>query len=350
MTSTRRRKSSALAHLAAAGAAALALAGCPRGAPGGPGPGRVVVSCALDRLFAEPVLRDFTARTGIEVDARWDAEATKTTGLVEALRAERDRPRCDVFWNNELGQTVVLAREGLLEPWDSPAAADLPAWARDPERRWTGFAARGRVLIVNAELVPEAEQPRSVDDLLDPRWRGRCAIAKPLFGTTATHAAAWLAQRGPEGLSAFLRGLVANEVVVCAGNATVKDKVAAGELAWGLTDTDDVHLAMLAGKPVRCVFPDQGDGPGSFLIPNSIALVRGGPNPAAGRALIDFVLAREVEAALAASRSAQIPLRPGVPRPAWIPADVKVLPVDWPAIGAAFPEAARLVRRDLLGE
>src|SRR5688500_13345232 len=114
------------------GLAALAVAlvaGCP---PPSSSPSReVVVYCALDRLYAEPILEAFTARTGIAARAKWDAEATKTTGLVEALRAERARPRCDVFWNNEVGQTIGLAREDLLAPYASPAAQGLPAEARD---------------------------------------------------------------------------------------------------------------------------------------------------------------------------------------------------------------------------
>ncbi|MBX3467768.1 MAG: extracellular solute-binding protein [Planctomycetes bacterium] len=329
---------------AALAVSAAVLAGCPTGPA--PAAREVVVYCALDRLYAEPILEAFTARTGIAVKPKWDAEATKTTGLVEAIRAERDRPRCDVFWNNEVGQTIGLAREGLLEPYASPAAAGLPPSARDPEGRWTGFAARARVLIVNTDLVPEAEQPTSYRDLVDPRWKGRAGIAGPLFGTTATHVAALFAALGPDEAKAWMRALHDNEVLVCAGNATVKDKVAAGELAFGLTDTDDVNLALLAGKPVRAVFPDQADGAlGTLLIPNSVAVIKGAPRPAEARALVDHLLSPEVEAALAASRSAQVPLRPGAPRAAWIPAELRTFPVTWDQVADAFA-AARAFGRD----
>ena len=329
-------------------AAGLALVACPGGEAGGRR--QVVVYCALDRLFAQPLLEEYQRQTGVEVLPKWDAEATKTTGLVEALRAERARPRCDVFWNNEVGQTVVLAREGLLEPYQSPNAAGIPAEARDPQGLWTGFAARARVLIVNTDLVPEADRPRSVDALIDPRWKGRCGIAKPLFGTTATHVAALQAQ-DPEATRAWLAALRENQVVVCAGNASVKDRVVAGELAFGLTDTDDVNLAIVDGRPVQAVFPDQeADGRGTLLIPNSLALLRGAPHPAEGQALIDWLLRPEVEARLAASRSAQVPLRAGVERPAWIPAQLRTFPVSWPAVGEAFPAARAQVEAVLLRE
>lgn len=340
-------------HLTALAAASLSLAaaGCP-GTPSNAPAREVVVYCALDRLYAEPILQAFEARTGIAVRSKWDAEATKTTGLVEALRAERDRPRCDVFWNNEVGQTVRLAREGLLAPYDSPSAAGLPADARDDQRRWTGFAARARVLLVNTDLVPsEADGPRSYRDLADPRWRGRVAIAGPLFGTTATHAAALFAALGPDEAKAWWRSLRANDVVVCPGNATVKDKVAAGEVAFGLTDSDDANLALLAQKPVRVVFPDQEEGGlGTLLIPNSVALLAGAPHPAEARALIDHLLSVEVEAELARSRSAQVPLRAGTPRPAWIPAQLRTIATTWEKVADSFDASRAFARDEFLKE
>ncbi|MEZ6186467.1 MAG: extracellular solute-binding protein [Planctomycetota bacterium] len=326
--------------------APLLLLGCP---PAGPARPQVVVYCALDRLYAQPVLERLEQELGLEILAKYDGEATKTTGLVAALRAEAAAPRADVFWNNELSQTVALAQDGLLAPYDSPAAEGLPEHARDPERRWTGFAARARVLIVNTELVGEDETPTSLAALTDPRWRGRCGIAKPLFGTTATQVAAHYA-RDPEGCVAWLDALRANDVVVCAGNADVKDRVAQGELCFGLTDTDDANLALLDGAPVKVVFPDQGpDGPGTLLIPNAVALLAHAPHPDAGKRLIDALLAPEVEVGLARSRSAQVPLRAHTERPAWIPEDLKVLAVDWVAAGAAFAAASEQVQAHLLG-
>lgn len=322
---------------------ALALCGCPGGEQGAP-TRQVVVYCALDRGFAQPVLDEFQRETGIEVLPKWDAEATKTVGLVKAIQAERDRPRCDLFWNNEVAHTVLLADEGLLQPHASPNASAIPAEAKDPRGLWTGFAARARVLIVNTDLVPEADRPRGIAALADPRWKGRCGIAKPLFGTTSTHVAAMFA-RDPAAAKAWLDAIKRNDVVVCAGNASVKDRVASGELAFGLTDTDDVNLAVLDRRPVAVVFPDQAEGEmGTLMIPNSLAIVAGAPHLAEARQLVDWLLRPEVEARLAASRSAQVPLRPGIARAPWIPASVRTIPVTWADVGRATPDATEHVR------
>ena len=128
----------------------------------------VVIYTSLDQVFSEPVLQAFEKETGIRVKAVYDVEASKTTGLVNRLIAERPNPRADVFWNSEVGRTLVLKDKGVLTPYVSPSAADIPDQFKDAEGYWTGFGARARVLIYNKDLVPEDRLPVSIFDLTDP--------------------------------------------------------------------------------------------------------------------------------------------------------------------------------------
>src|SRR5205814_8193953 len=93
------------------------LCGCDRqaGAPASAA-SSVVIYCSVDEEFARPLLAEFEKQSGITVQARYDTEAGKTTGLVERLRAERNRPRADVFWSSEIFGTIELAGQGLLSP------------------------------------------------------------------------------------------------------------------------------------------------------------------------------------------------------------------------------------------
>jgi len=329
------------------GLAIACLSGCP--GPVSKSAATVTLYCALDRIHSQALIERFEAETGIDVRCKWDTEASKTTGLVNTLIAEASAPRCDVFWNNELSQTLLLDGRGLLASYKSPSAALLPASFRDKEGHWTGFAARARVFIVNTGLVAKHSRPRRLEDLLRPEFKGRIGIAKPLFGTTATHAAALFASLGSDRARAFFEALKKNDVVICAGNAHLKDRVVAGELAYGLTDTDDYNLARLAKAPVTVVFPDQGKGErGALLIPNSVALIKNAPHGAAARKLIDFILSAATEESLARGRSAQIPLRRGVPRPEWIPTELRWMDLDWMAVSRAFPEARSYVESKFL--
>ena len=72
----------------------------------------VVVYTALDREFSEPLLDEFQRQTGIRVLAKYDVESTKTVGLVNAIIQEQARPRCDVFWNNEIMHTLAAGEDG----------------------------------------------------------------------------------------------------------------------------------------------------------------------------------------------------------------------------------------------
>lgn len=307
----------------------------------------VVVYTSLDQVFSEPVLRAFEEETGIRVRPVYDVEASKTTGLVNRLIAEKPNPRADVFWNSEVGRTLVLKDKGVLTPYRSPSAADIPDQFKDPEGYWTGFAARARVLIYNKDQLTEDALPASIFDLTEPAWKGRFAMAYPLFGTTATHVAAWYAALGPDRTEAYLRALKDNDVLIVDGNATARDLLVQGEVPLAFTDTDDVNVAIQSGKPVGMLFPDK-DGLGTLLIPNTVALVAGGPNAESGKRLIDYLLSRDVERRLAFSESMQIPVRDGVERPAHVPPydGIAAMEVDYADIADNL-ERATLFCREL---
>ncbi len=329
--------------------AAVAFALVLVGGACGPEVPEVVVYTALDELYSKPILDAFESETGIHVRALYDTEASKTTGLVSRLMAERNRPRADVFWNNEVAQTILLKKADVLEAYNPPNAEPIPASFKDSEHFWTGFAARARVIIYNTNMTNDP--PRTLHDFADPTWKGKLAIAKPLFGTTATHVAALFSAWGDDDAAAFLNALLENDVAILAGNATVRDRVAAGEFVAGLTDTDDANGAVEDGKPVKWHFPDQAaDNMGTLLIPNTVALIRGANNADAGRRLIDFLLSPEVESRLAEGRSIQIPLNPSVITAKDTPrlSDIRAMRLDWGAVAEALPRSTQYVKETFI--
>jgi iron(III) transport system substrate-binding protein len=316
---------------------------------------RVVLYCAQDEEFANQVLGEFTHRTGLKVDPKFDTEADKSVSLYVELVSEKARPRCDVHWNNEILSTIRLRRQGLLEPYRSPFAAPFPASAKAPDDTWHAFAARARILIVNTNLVKEADRPRRLFDLLDPRWKGRVAMAKPQFGTTATQAACLFEVLGPEKAKKFYLGLRDNDVKIVPGNKQVAEGVGQGQFAVGMTDTDDAMAEVEAGRPVTIVFPDRdrprSDRMGTLFLPNTLAIIRGCPNPEGARKLVDYLLSPEVEAKLAETASHQIPLNPQVkahlPKEILRPEAVKTMEVDFEKAADLWDEVQSFVRNEL---
>jgi len=211
-------------------------------------------------------------------------------GLANRLLAERNHPRCDVFWGNEELRTRQLAAQGV--------------W-RDTNG-WQAFGYRSRRIAINTNFVKGAEAAvaaldpppggaafavrdrpalRSLRELTNATWRGKVAVAYPLFGTTATHFLALRQAWGEPGWEAWCRALAANQPLVVDGNSVVAKLVARGEAWVGLTDSDDIAAVQREGAPVAALPLDQD----ALLIPNTVAVTRGAPDPAAAAALFQFL-------------------------------------------------------------
>ena len=270
----------------------------------------VVVYTSMDQVFSEPILRDFETKSGIKVKAVYDIEATKTTGLVNRILAESGNPQADVFWNGEFVQTLMLKEKGLLQAYRSPNANAIAEGYRDVDGCWTAFSFRARVMLVNTKLLKPVDYPASIFDLTRSKWISRgVAIAYPLFGTTATHAAAIYALLGRENGRKFFERMHSSGVTVVAGNSVVRDMVVSGKVAVGLTDTDDACGAIRGGAPVKTIFPDQGKNEiGTLLIPGTVALIKNCPHPETGKKLMDYILESETEQKLLETGWACFPL------------------------------------------
>ncbi len=297
----------------------------------------ITLYASVDEPYAKPIVEKFTKETGIRVKLVTDAEAMKSIGLAERLRAEKDRPRCDVWWGNEPFHTVNLAEEGLFEPYESPSAKDVRALFKDEDHRWAGAGIRARVIAVS---------PRSdfllaqLDDLLSPVLKGKIVMGRPAVGTIGGHVAAIYALRGKEGGDAFFKGLKANGVVLVGGNSPVPQQIAAGNFIAGLTDNDDVTATK---GDLAMVLPDQANNAiGTLAIPTTVALVKRPDTQDDSKKLIDYLLSEATEKALIdanfAGWSARAP-----------EAQFRAMQIDYLAVAKSMPAAVRRAEAILAG-
>ena len=235
----------------------------------GKAPSIVVAYTSQDQVYAEPILKDFTRQTGIEVRPVFDSEAVKTVGLANRLLAERAHPQCDVFWSNEELRTHQLEAQNVFReanPW-----------------RAIGF--RTRRIVINTNYVKAASAPATLLELTNSRWRGKIALAYPLFGTTATHFLALRQHWGEGRWLEWCRALQANEPLIVDGNSVVVRLVGKGEAWAGLTDSDDIAAGQREGLPIAAM-PISGD---TLLIPNTVGVIRNAPHADPAQKLFEYL-------------------------------------------------------------
>jgi iron(III) transport system substrate-binding protein len=283
----------------------------------------VVVYASVDREYAGPIFDAFERTENAPSVARqFDVESSKSVGLANRILQEKSRPKCDLFWNGEILQTIRLQKAGLLRSrnWNLPTDWPKSTFAAS-DGTWVGVGARARVLLVNKKLLSknsdgDSDWPTTVSELSNPKWKKKCGLAKPLYGTTATHFLV-LAQRSTQtidnndGFSKWIEE-VAENAVVLSGNKQVAQAVSSGQLAWGLTDTDDAQIEIDNGADVEMVYPDQGvEGDGCLLIPTTVSLLKGSPHPVAADLLANYLASKSVESRLTMGNAAAFALWPG---------------------------------------
>ncbi len=325
---------------------------------------RVVLFCSQDEPFARDLLLTFSREAKLGTQVKFDTEANKSVGLYQEIVLDRDRPRVDVFWNNEIFNMIRLEEQGLLAECPSPFGADdvpVPPQAVSKTGRWIGFGSRARVLVVNTNRLQPDEYPTSLLDLTAERFRGKVVMAKPMHGMSATQAACLFEVLGPEAAKDYYRALKANAIQISPGNKQAAEWAGLGvspgglPVAVGVTDTDDALAEVRAGHPVKLIFPDGSGEPrvprmGTLFVPNTVGIIRGGPNPEGARLLVEYLLSPEVETALATGASAQIPVRkalreklPEVMREA---ANLRPMAVDFYRAATLWDEAQTFLRNE----
>ncbi|MCB9886692.1 MAG: extracellular solute-binding protein [Planctomycetes bacterium] len=280
-------------------------------------PPQLVLFTSVGERVVRPAVAPFEQATGIDVQIR---RVPRRTGPAAAeLLREFDAAHGDIWWCQETLTTDALCRAGAFAKMEPPpaAAAGIDVRYHDADGMWFGFAARARILMINTDLVPGGARPRSMWDLLDARWRGKVVLARPTSGTTLFHLLALQDALGRSEAERFLDGLARNDCLVASGDGQLAAMIGAGQAALGLTDTSDCRNVELQGKPVAMVYPDQ-DGPGTMVIPHTLALLASSRQRDRARTLIEHLLSPQTEALLAQQDRGQLPLHPGTAHPAGV--------------------------------
>lgn len=153
----------------------------------------------------------------------WRAGGGRVTGRV-LLEHRAKKLEADVV-GISFDDLVAAQREGVLARYESPERKFYSDRFKDKQGTYTSTNLIPTVIAYNTRLVKAAESPRDYQDLLQPRWKGELSIdtepSRAVMG--------WLLHWGEEKTRAYMRGLVANGVVVRRGHTLQTQLLCAGE-------------------------------------------------------------------------------------------------------------------------
>ena len=189
-------------------------------------PGSLVLYSGRSESLVGPIIQQFREATGIDIQVKYGS----TSEMAATLQEESRRSPADVFWAQDPGALGALSE--MFKPLPSDVTLAVPEWARASDGSWVGVSGRARVIVYNTNLS-EDELPMSVQELTDPKWKGR--IGWP--PTNASFRVMVTAMRhlwGEDETRAWLEGMLANDVKVFPKNTPIVDAAGKGEVDVGL--------------------------------------------------------------------------------------------------------------------
>ena len=299
-----------------------------------------VYSGRSEELIA-PLLDDFTAATGVEVEARYGDSAE----LALLLQTEGDSSPADVFISQSPGALSLLAGEDRLVPLDADLVGLVDPGFAASDGTWVGLTGRTRVIVYNSELVDQADLPTSVLDLADPKYAGQVGVA-PTNGSFQDFVTAMRAELGDEATAEWLAAMAANDSPNYVKNSPIVEAVGRGEIPMGLVN----HYYNLRALEADPSVPSRNyflpaDDVGSLVIVTGGSVLASSDAVATGEALLTYLLSEEAQRTFVAETQ-EYPLLPGIAAPEGLPAleGLAVDTIDFDLLGDGLTGTIEMIR------
>lgn len=244
--------------------------------------GKAVVYGSLESDTVDAIKNAFQKKTGIGAEY-WRASSTKI--MDRALSEYRaGKPFFDVILSTP-DTMEIMQKDGIFAKYDSPSANDFPKEAIHPQ-----LGPRYRNIIIgifyNKSALKPLDPPKSLEDLVNPKYKGKLVLPDPTQHTTTTQ---WLASlykiMEKEKANKFIRDLAAMQPILVESLLPSAERVVTGETAVGISFVKYAYIFGKKGAPVDYVRLGKFLGDGHY-----IALSNKAAHPNAGKAFIDFFL------------------------------------------------------------
>ncbi len=276
--------------------------------------GSVTVYSGRNEALVKPVLDLFTADTGVTVQLR----AGDSGAMGAQLLTEGRASPADVFFSQDAGALGAVTKAGLLQPLSAALTDKVPEAFRAKDRTWVGVSGRVRVVIYNPKLA--AAPPKSIDEVVDPRWKGKLGYA-PTNASWQSFVTGLRVLRGEDGAKAWLEKFKANAPKSFPGNGQVRDAVDDRQIAIGLVNHyylyEKIAKEGAATVEAKNQFLTRGD-PGGLVNVAGVGVLASSKNPTAANALVEYLLGEKAQKYFA-DKTFEYPLVAGVATAADVP-------------------------------
>lgn len=234
------------------------------------------------------VIQEFEEKSGIKVEL----VAAGTGELLKRVESENDNPLGDVLWGGGAESLASFAQ--YFEAYESPELANIDSKYYDANHQWIGESPLPMVIMYNTNLVAEEDAPTSWQDVLNPNFKGKIAMADPAkSGSAYTILATMLTAYKDENEGwDFIRDFYANlDEKILSSSSGVYKGVGDGEYSIGLTLEKEAIKFVNSGAPVKIVYPEEG----TSAVPDGVAIIKGAKNLDNAKTFVDFVLSQETQ-------------------------------------------------------
>jgi iron(III) transport system substrate-binding protein len=244
---------------------------------------KVVLYTAHKTSLVQSLAPVFERETGIKTEVIQLGSGE----VFRRVRAEARAPKADVVWS--VSGSLLTENADLLEPYKSKEAANIDPRFMKGEA-WTPYTAVIYVLMQNTRMIKDAETPKTLADLADPKWKGKIASARAdNSGSAFQQMMTVLSASGADGWQKY--GEIAKNFVLTDSSGSVPRYVADGETPLGLTLEDNALEYKVGGAPVKLAYLADG----TTAAPDGVALVKGAPNAENGKKFIDWALSKKTQ-------------------------------------------------------